>query len=400
MCSFITQHNATDVASFEGACNWHADCRNVHQSCCPWIECSFLYRKPSPKAFQRIWQYIQPASQPQTTCNHISSGPPHQAIFTSKIVWDQPPGQLLQQSVYITKEFLHKLSETVSGKLICMLVILIGVSTWLQFVVVTDLSGQMLTFGGVWHFGEVFSSRMNPGFHCTGQMADNVYGIVWVSGLLMSTLWIEWPMVAVGLWYGQECVMDNEHRWILLMAFWMHRDTVMRSWGPLLCHSSTTITSCGSMIMHGPMLQGSVHISWKLKSQFLHGQYTHRTCHPLSMFGMLWIGVYDSVFQFLPISSNSTQPLKRSGPTSHRPQSTTWSTLCKGDVLHCVRQMVVTPDTDWFSDPPNTVKLHILEWPFIVASLRHIWAIIMLSNQHLDMPHLWGGWIISAKSAH
>ncbi len=39
MCSFITQHNATDVASFEGACNWHADCRNVHQSCCSWIEC-------------------------------------------------------------------------------------------------------------------------------------------------------------------------------------------------------------------------------------------------------------------------------------------------------------------------------------------------------------------------
>ncbi len=32
MCSFITQHNATDVASFEGACNWHADCRNFHQS--------------------------------------------------------------------------------------------------------------------------------------------------------------------------------------------------------------------------------------------------------------------------------------------------------------------------------------------------------------------------------
>ena len=23
--------------------------------------------------------------------------------------------------------------------------------------------------------------------------------------------------------------------------------------------------------------------------QFLHGQHTHRTCHPLSMFGMLWI---------------------------------------------------------------------------------------------------------------
>ncbi len=173
-----------------------------------------------------------------------------------------------------------------------------------------------------------------------------------VSGLLMSTLWIEWSIVAGGLWYGQAYVMDNEHRCILLMEFLMHRDTVMRSWGPLLCHSSTTITSCCSMIMHGPMLQGSVHNSWKLKtSQFLHDQHTHRTCHPLSMFGMLWIGVYDSVFQFLPISSNFTQPLKRSGPTSHRPQSTTWSTLCEGDVLHCVRPMVVTPDTDWFLDP-------------------------------------------------
>ncbi len=79
MCSFITQHNATDVARFEGACNWHADCRNVLQSCFPRIECSFLYHKPSPKAFQRIWQYIQPASQPQTTCNHTSPGPPHPA---------------------------------------------------------------------------------------------------------------------------------------------------------------------------------------------------------------------------------------------------------------------------------------------------------------------------------
>ncbi len=78
---------------------------------------------------------------------------------------------------------------------------------------------QMLPFDGIWHFGEVFSSRMNPGFHCTGQMADSVYGVVWASGLLMSTLWIEWPMVAVGLWYGQAYVIDNEHRCILLMAF-------------------------------------------------------------------------------------------------------------------------------------------------------------------------------------
>ncbi len=43
MCSFTTQHNATDVASFERACNLNADCRNVHQSCCPWIEWMFIF---------------------------------------------------------------------------------------------------------------------------------------------------------------------------------------------------------------------------------------------------------------------------------------------------------------------------------------------------------------------
>ncbi len=34
------------------------------------------------------------------------------------------------------------------------------------------------------------------------------------------------------------------------------------------------------------------------------------------------------------------------------------------------------------------IELHNLEWPFIVASLRHTCAIIILSNQHHDMPHL------------
>ncbi len=72
-------------------------------------------------------------------------------------------------------------AQTVSRKLICMLVVLIGDLTWMQFVVVTDLSGQILTNDGVWHFGEVFPSWMNPSFHCTGQMADSVYGVVRVS---------------------------------------------------------------------------------------------------------------------------------------------------------------------------------------------------------------------------
>ena len=98
----------------------------------------------------------------------------------------------------------------------------------------------------------------------------------------------------------------------------MHRDTVTRSWGPLSCNLSAVITSYFSTIMHGPMLQGSVHNSWKVKmSQFFHGLHTHQTCHPLSKFGMLWIDVYNSVFQFPPISNNFAQTLKRQHSTGH-----------------------------------------------------------------------------------
>ncbi len=180
--------------------------------------------------------------------------------------------------------------------------------------------------------------------------------------------------------------------------YWWHFECTEILWQDLEAHCCVIPPRLSPHVAYDNARPHVARICTK-KSQFLYGQHTHRTCHPLSMFGMLWIGVYDSVFQFLPISSNFAQPLKRSGATFHRPHSTTWSTLCKGDMLHCVRQMVVTPDTDWFSGPPppNTVKLHILEWPFIVASLRHTCAIIILSNQHLVMLHLWGGWFISAK---
>ena len=81
------------------------------------------------------------------------------------------------------------------GKLICVLVVLTRVLTWLQFCVVTDFSRQMLIFDGHWHTGEVCSSWMNPGFNCTEQ-----YGVVWATGLLMSTLWIECGGVMVWAW--------------------------------------------------------------------------------------------------------------------------------------------------------------------------------------------------------
>ena len=124
-------------------------------------------------------------------------------------------------------------------------------------------------------------------------------------------------------------------------------------------NSSTTITSCCSMVMHGPMLQGSVYNSGKLKtSQFLHGQHSHQTCHPLSNHCLGYSG-YDT-YQCIRVPANIQQL--------------------------CTAIGFVTPP-----DSPNKAKLHISEWPFIVASLRHTCAIFMLSNQHLDMPHLLGG---------
>lgn len=99
-------------------------------------------------------------------------------------------------------------------------------------------------------------------------------------------------------------------------------------------------------------------------SQFLHGQQTHPTCHHWPCFG--WIGGYDSVFQFLPISSNLAQPLKRSGPETQRenPQPTrpyTKEMCCT--VTPCGANGAHT--RCWPTHPPIQEN-----WPFIVGSPR------------------------------
>jgi hypothetical protein len=47
------------------------------------------------------------------------------------------------------------------------------------------------------------------------------------------------------------------------------------------------------MTIHCPMSQGSVH-NWKCPSSSM-ACITHQTCHPLNMFGMVWVDVYDSL---------------------------------------------------------------------------------------------------------
>jgi hypothetical protein len=62
------------------------------------------------------------------------------------------------------------------------------------------------------------------------------------------------------------------------------------------------------------------------------------------------INVHDRRFQFPSITSNFAQPLKRSGTTFHshnqRPDE-----LYAKEMSRCMGQLVVTPDTDWFSEP-------------------------------------------------
>ncbi len=56
--------------------------------------------------------------------------------------------------------------------------------------------------------------------------ADSVYGVMCVSGLLMSMLWIEWPMVAVGLCMGRRML------WTMNTAafYWWHFECTEIPW--------------------------------------------------------------------------------------------------------------------------------------------------------------------------
>lgn len=104
--------------------------------------------------------------------------------------------------------------------------------------------------------------------------------------------WIGWLMVALGLWFRQ---WTQAHLIDGIMKTQRFRDQILR---PIVA----------PLLTHSPVFQGPLRSS--RTSQFLQGWKIDRTC-PLSLFGMLWIRVDDSIFQFLPISSNFPQPVKR-----------------------------------------------------------------------------------------
>ncbi len=176
---------------------------------------------------------------------------------------------------------------------------------------------------------------------------QTVYGVVWVSGLLKSTLWIEWPMVAVGLWYGQAYVMDHEHRCVDgILNAQRYCDEILRPIVVPFIHD------------HHLMLQHDnprPHVA-KICTQFLEAENIPVLAWPayspdMSPIERVWDALDRRIRQCVKVPANIQQlrkAIEEEWTTFYRPQSTTWSTLCKGDVLHCVRQMVVTPDTDWF----------------------------------------------------
>ncbi len=203
-------------------------------------------------------------------------------------------------------------------------------------------------------------------------------------------------MVWAGVCYGQR---TQVHFIDGILNAQRYRDEILRSMVVSVIHD------------HHLMLQhdnARPHVA-RICTQFLEAENIPVLAWPayspdMSPIEHVWDALDRRIRQRVPVPDNIQQlHTAIEEEWTNIPQSTTWSTLCEGEVLHCVRQMVVTPDTDCFSDPPgppNTVKLHILEWHFIVTSLRHTSAIIMLSNQHLDMSHLWGGLSRQRRSAH
>jgi len=139
---------------------------------------------------------------------------------------------------------------------------------------------------------------------------------------------------------GRRMLWTNEHRCILLR----YRDEIPRPIVVPFIHDHHRLLQHNNARPHVARIctqfleaENNTVLSW---------QHTHRTCHPLSMFGMLWIYVYDSVSVPANIQQLRTAIEEEWNNIPQTTINNLTNSMCEGDVLHCVRQMVVTPDTD------------------------------------------------------
>lgn len=125
------------------------------------LKCAFLSNNTIAQELQVFREHAQTAGISRT--DELNGRFP-EFVNTS----DRPHRQCLttsSQHLYI--QLLHlkdnlgpatkthkELSETVSRKLICVFMLITHL-TWLQPVIGTDWSAKMVTFAGLWHFGEV-----------------------------------------------------------------------------------------------------------------------------------------------------------------------------------------------------------------------------------------------------
>ncbi len=176
-------------------------------------------------------------------------------------------------------------------------------------------------------------------------------------------------MVAVGLWYGQVYVMDNEHRWILLMAFWMilwrdpepHCCAIHPRPSPHVAALKCTAPCCKDLY--------TIPGSWKHPSScmasILIGHVTYWAC--LGCSGLAYTTACSSSCQY-PVTSHSHWIRVDQHSTDHNQQPdqlyakekcwTAWGKWWSHQIL-----------TGFRTPPQNTVKLHILEWPFKINKI-------------------------------
>jgi hypothetical protein len=144
MCSFVTQHNATGVSSFEIALTWWL------QECPPELPLS---------ASNVVLEFGSMSNRPHKRRQRVTTSAQDLHIRLLHL-WDRlrPAIRTADETVGLHKKnFCTNCQKPSQGSSSACSFVFTRVLAWLQLGVVTDFSGQMLTFDGHWHAGEVSS---------------------------------------------------------------------------------------------------------------------------------------------------------------------------------------------------------------------------------------------------